>query len=266
MARPNLTDIQILRAQIFHHRMKVASELSEGEMDMLFRDPSKTSPDYLDRRRIFNRMKHGYMPYKDQAREDFLLRIANHGGKGFFKPICDEYNSLIWDTVNSNFTPTTNRQLLYDVLETLANNQQPLTPWRLASNAGQSRLQGIPYAHYSDYFAELVMGQEFSVDALLLLSCMYKDAMFNDKFRSAEKLKKQYQRLSGFIFLDLPEFRVKFNELVSKPLLKLTPDSTFKRRNIYTDYLGQKPKPTSVAAVFLKAHEDMLTYGERNLK
>lgn len=108
MGKLLLADTQSLRARFYYATIKCNCSLNDAQKDMEFCDPLLKKP-YYDRRRIFNRMKKGEMPYRDAARDAFIARVAAYNGLKF---TADVYYAEFWSLIDQPYSGEKNSLLI----------------------------------------------------------------------------------------------------------------------------------------------------------
>lgn len=201
MGRHSLTSAQSLRTRFYYEIIKWNCSLSEGQMDMQFCDPLLIRP-YHERRRIFNRMKVGLMPYRGAKREEFINRVAKYGRLNF---TADLYNSEFWNIIDLQHTAEANDLFILKCINKIGLSSGLVINAafsaahdhvNLSTNSKQSQQSfnssQNDLIEYEDALNNLLFNQTNSLDAVAFIAALYRDSIYNGRIDAARKLREYY--------------------------------------------------------------------------
>lgn len=209
MGRQSLKHFDKLRACFYYAVVKSKSKLSDAKMDMLFCDQAFLR-NYYDRRRIFNRLKLGYMPYRDVHREDFLKRVSEYPSLEF---TADIYNSFYWN-LTEPYSFEQNSLLMIGCIKKLnifsGKEFNALFTKFLSITNNTSQTSSIDIQledvemdseSYGDLLNNLLETHPYNLDALTFVATLYRESVAKGHLKIAQILRFKYATLLTTIFI-----------------------------------------------------------------
>jgi len=205
MGRLPTTDTQSLKTRFYYAAIKSNCALNDAQKEMQFCDPLLKKP-YEDRRRIFNRMKMGIMPYRGTKRDEFIARVAAYDGLEF---TADLYYSEFWNLIDQPFSGKKNNLLILKCfnclciasskvststetsLDDLVEDSLDFDPFKsTAPNIFESKPADL--IDYENTLQALLSNYPFSLDFVALLAALFRNALVRGEVEVARILRRNY--------------------------------------------------------------------------
>jgi hypothetical protein len=169
---------------------------------MLFCDPLFSKDNYQERRRIFSRMKLGYMPYRGAQRDRFIERVANYRRLDI---VATAYNSTLWDMIDVPYTAAHNESIFLKCINKLdlasgsGFNQAFRTRLSLSGTPNDKLNINLNFdlseddlLTYEDGLNTLFFDHEYSLDVLAFVAALYRETLYYGKPDLAKRLRDYY--------------------------------------------------------------------------
>ncbi len=196
---------------------------------MAFCDP-RLVRSYSDRRRIFNRMKNGEMPYRDAQRLMFIERVNQYKGLEFTAEL---YNAEFWEMINLPHSDDQNDLLILKLINKLGLSSGKYTYailgqiYQLESQFGSLNLMNQSFeanpddlVDYDEALRSLLQDHTYSLDSLAFIAALYRDALYYGRVNVALMLSINFGTKLGLICM-----RYDVDALLLKELVKISKEN-----------------------------------------
>lgn len=274
MARSPLTYAQSLRTRFYYAAIKSNCLLPDAQKDLIFCDPILRKS-YYDRRRIFNRMKKGEMPYRDAARHAFIARVAAYIGLNF---TADVYNSEFWNLIDQPFSSENNNLLILKCFHKLCftsskvsiSTEVSLDDWgddsldldslnSTAPNIFESKPTDL--IDYQNTLQALLSNYPLSLDFVTLIAALFRNALERGEVEVARILRRNYltqiELICSHYKID-PSLMDELLEVSSNIILKLsTCNDAFYMEQLNAGTKANNDSIDELLKFFLMFHEEI---------
>lgn len=247
MARPPITYAQSLRTRFYYAIIKSNCSLSDAQKDLEFCNPDLEERAYEERRRIFNRMKKGQMPYRDATRDAFITSVASYDGLEFTAKV---YYSEFWSLIDQPFIGEKNNLLILKCFhklcitsgkvpsstviseDVLIKESLDFDPFE-STEPNLFKSKPADLIHYENTLQNLLSDYPFNLDFVTLIAALFRNALDRGEVEVARILRRNYlsqlEHICSYYQVD---------QSLRKELITISEDNILKlNTSIYSSYM-----------------------------